>query len=364
MITVLHFFPKDDKAVAQYVETLCNAMGSRAETYTACALKDFLQKLSDKRPDIVHLHGCWRPANWIAAQRATNLGARIVLSAHGALEPWIVKRHYFTEKLPQLLLYQRRLVKQAMAVIVMGRMEKDCLMRLGYTPRVETVLNSLVTCALTDQQMAAKTCDIYRKVLDSNVWPLMSEQTRLAVKALLKAGITGDSHWLNNEEKAAIHALTTEEQRQVVLYASQEEVTDTVTRGFDVVGCTIPEINPSTVPHYMPTNHKPSVSLKTDGKDLNARITTALKAARKLDWTGKLTIKHLVEIDTLMRSGETSEDKLDETLREKHLLSFARRMMTAMNRLTSLDEGLMPVAMKGGRGAENMIRRITENLEI
>ncbi len=364
MNKVLHFFPKDNRTVAQYVETLCNAMGSYADVHASCQPKDFINKLCDKRPDIVHLHGCWRMANWVAARKATTHGARVVLSPHGGLEPWVVKQDYWSRKLPQLALYQRRMVKRAAAVIVMGRMEKECLERLGYTRNIETVPNSLVTCALTDEQMATATLAIYRKVLDSNVWPLMAEETKVATRSLIKAGITGDARWLDNAEAAAVHSLTADERRKVALYAYQEGVLDTVTRGFTVTGSPLPDTDPATVPHYAADTGTADSLVAQDRGDINAKTAAALKAVRKLDRAGKLTIKHLLELDLLLRSGEIDEDNMAETLREKRLLTFATRIMAVMNRITGLDEGLMPVAMRDGRGAKSIIKRITKSLEI
>ncbi len=358
MIKVLHFFPKDDKMIAQHVDILCNAMGSYADSYASCEPKDFIQKLHDKRPDIVHLHGCWRMANWIAARKATGHGARIVLSPHGGLEPWIIKQNYWSRKLPQLLLYQRRMVKHAAAVIVMGRMEKGCLERLNLTQRVETILNSLITSALTDEQMAAATHTVYRKVLDSNVWPLMEEDTKEAAKALIKAGITGDSRWIDNDGAVAVHGLTPDEKRKIVLYAYQEGISDTINQGFAATNTVIPDIDPANVPQYMYGKTTENSIVPQDVDDINEKVVAALKAARKLDWTGKLTTKNIVELDILMRSGEIDEAELAETLREKHLLSFANRMMAVMKSTTGFDEGLMPIAMKEGRRAKNMIKRL------
>ncbi len=364
MIKVLHFFPKDNRMVAQYVETLCNAMGSYADTHTSCELNDFINKLCDKRPDIVHLHGCWRTANWVAVHKATAHGARIVLSPHGGLEPWVIKQNYWSRKLPQMALYQRRIVEQAAAVIVMGRMERQCLERLNFTQRVETILNSLITVALTDEQMAAAVHAVYRKVLDSKVWPLMEENTKVAAKTLVKAGITGDSRWIDNDGAVAVHGLTNDERRKIVLYAYQEGISSTVNHGFAAMETPSPDVDPATVPQYTyVTDNKSSIIPQEDG-DINAKTVAALRNAHRLDRAGKLTIKHIVELDMLLRSGEIDETNLAETLQEKHLLPFANRIMAVMNRITGFDEGMMPVDMNDGRGAKSIIKRITKSLEI
>ncbi len=356
MIKVLHFFPKDDKMIAQHVKILCNAMGSYADAHASCELKDFIHELHDKRPDIVHLHGCWHMANRIAVRKASNAGARIVLSPHGGLEPWIIKQRYWSSKLPQLLLYQRNIVKRAAAVIVMGRMEKGCLVSLKLTQHIETILNSLITGALTGEQMAAATHAVYRKVLDSNVWPLMEEETKVAAKALVKAGITGDPRWIDNDGAVAVHGLTNDERRKIVLYAYQEDISNTVNKGFAAMEIPLPDVDPATVPQYThATDNKSSIMPQEDG-DINTQTVAALGNARRLDKAGKLTVKHIVELDTLLRSGEIEENDLAETLREKHLLTFATRIMAVMNRITGFDEGMMPVDMNDGRRAKSIIK--------
>lgn len=364
MIKVLHFFPKEDNMIALYVDTLCNAMGSYADVQAAHTLLSFHSTLRKQSPDIVHIHGCWRTANLMAAHYATSQGARIVFSPHGGLEPWIVKRHYWREKLPQLLLYQRRLAKRAFAVVAMGRMEAECLRKLRYNPRTETILNSLITEALTDGQMASEMHAVYRKVLDSNVWPLMEEQTHVAVKALIKACTTGDDKWLSAAEYQAVGELEQDEWRKVMLYAYQEGILDTVTHGISVVGKQCPDVAPDTVAHYTPAKHSPSTPLSPTGNDSNDTLANAMKAARKRYRTHKLSISHIVELDSLVRNMEFAEDKLPDSLNEKHLLPFARSMMKAIADLTGLEEGMMPIIPKAGRRAESIKRRITQNLNI
>ncbi len=41
------------------------------------------------RPDIVHIHGVWRPLQIVAAKVASELGIPFVLTAHGMYQPWL-----------------------------------------------------------------------------------------------------------------------------------------------------------------------------------------------------------------------------------------------------------------------------------
>lgn len=350
--------------IAQYVETLCNAMGSYADTQASGTLASFRSALFRQSPDIVHIHGCWRMANLMVSNSAAKHGARVVFSPHGGLEPWIVRHHYWREKLPRLLLYQRPIAKRAYAVVAMGRMEAKCLKRLNYNPRMETVLNSLITEALTDSQMASEMHAIYRKVLDSNVWPLMEEQTKMAIRAFVKTGNACDERWIEPTEHAAIDGLTQDEWRKIALYAHQEGILDTVSRGIDIAGKRLPDIDLDAVPHYLPQRYSPAQALSPQGKDNNETFINAIKAMHKLYRANKLAIRHIVELDALIRANEFAEDKLADSLSEKHLLTFAGSAMKALADLTGLEEGLMPVAMRSGRKATSIGNRATQNLNI
>lgn len=69
---------------------------------------EYLKLLDTIRPDIVHVNCCWQPCFAYAVLWAKKAGYPVVLSPHGMLEPWIVRRHYWTRKVPSLLAYQRR----------------------------------------------------------------------------------------------------------------------------------------------------------------------------------------------------------------------------------------------------------------
>ena len=97
------------------------------------SVKGLLAKL---RPDVVHINGCWQPQLLFFQRAAQSLRIPVVLSPHGMLEPWIVKRHYWTRKWPAIQLYQRGLVKRADCLHATADTEKDNLLRLGWNPRI------------------------------------------------------------------------------------------------------------------------------------------------------------------------------------------------------------------------------------
>lgn len=42
-----------------------------------------------RKPSVLHIHGVWMSAQWQAARAAAKLGAPVILSSHGMLEPWL-----------------------------------------------------------------------------------------------------------------------------------------------------------------------------------------------------------------------------------------------------------------------------------
>lgn len=109
-------------------------------------VRRILCKLS---PDVVHVNTCWLPATAAFIKESVRYGCKTVLSPHGMLEPWIIRRHYLTRKLPALLLYQRRAIKSVNLVEVTAKSERDNFVKLGYNKNVSVVPLGLDTSSIT-----------------------------------------------------------------------------------------------------------------------------------------------------------------------------------------------------------------------
>ena len=55
------------------------------------------------------------------------------------LEPWIIKRHHWTKKIPALLLYQKRAIIKADYLHATAKSEKENLLKLGYNNKIEII---------------------------------------------------------------------------------------------------------------------------------------------------------------------------------------------------------------------------------
>ena len=126
---VLYIDPGNDSAVTAYATMLQGIMDKYIDSKIVGSLREMKAVFTEQVPQIVHVHGCWSAWTYRAVNYARRHGARVVITTHGQLEPWIMKERLWKEKLPKLVLFQRRMVSNAYAVVVMGQMEENSLKR-------------------------------------------------------------------------------------------------------------------------------------------------------------------------------------------------------------------------------------------
>lgn len=97
------------------------------KAFTACCDKI----LDTERPDIVHINGIWSLDRWIMQRQALKRNIKTYIMPHGMLEPWILRRHYWTKKMPALMLYERKALKSAVCLIATAESERQNILKLN-----------------------------------------------------------------------------------------------------------------------------------------------------------------------------------------------------------------------------------------
>lgn len=165
---IIHYIPSIDRiagGTSTYMQVLGKELGKLAEvhiiTHTSenplpisnCEIhnvsvynpingrfKNEVSKLLDViKPDLVHVNCCWMPACAFVQQMSQKRNIKVVLTPHGMLEPWIIKRHYWTRKVPALLLFQKSAIKKADCLQATAESEKQNLLKLGYNSNIKIV---------------------------------------------------------------------------------------------------------------------------------------------------------------------------------------------------------------------------------
>ena len=328
----LHLYPADDPLIAAHVALLQEG----EEPFSG-------------QPDIVHVHGCWRYNIVRQAMRAHRQGARIVMTPHNGLSPWIVSERRMTEKLSKTLLWQRRMVESAYVIIAQGPMETKALTELGWNPRIETIRNAVVTNSITPEATRRHTLEVYRKVLDSNTIELMSDDSRRLMTMLLKAGITGDRRWVAGEAPD----ISETEWRRLLVYADHENVRTVIDRGTHVMGLRAPYIETAQIKSYLPTDYQLP---KVDNHTVEGIVSEMHH--------GPLTLRQIVELDRALRRPDADDERMVDELTEKRLIRYFRHVLQLLKEVTLLDEGFMPADAIDDKQTEKLRRQLLAHLRI
>lgn len=357
---VLHFYKKTDKRAEQYISVLAGAMNEKAEYKYCCNLRTFHDELKNWNPDIVHLHGCWHLSIAIAAKIAAQKHIRTVITPHGQLEPWIMGQHRWTEKIPKLIIYQYRTLQKASAIFAMGRMEANYLKAKNYNPNIEIVLNSLITDSINDKTMAQQVINVYQKVLDTNVLETMETDTRIVLKALIKAGITRNSKWLTNQEKTLCTKINAKEWHKIAVFSSYENINDVIGKGISAIQIPIATPLYETVDRYhrskKNTNIKP---LDYPSNNITVKfVTIAIETSKKHIKNGQFRIKQVIDMASMFMNNSIDEESLNNNLYELKLIKYASRLMHILSDMTGLEEGFLVLPARNDKTARKMETKI------
>lgn len=371
-MNIIHYNPIGNKTIADYIDTLNESMGKDNVCRTVNTLMKFRSEIKRQPADIVNIHGCWHHSMAMAASMAVSHGARVVVTPHGQLEPWILRHRRFTQKLLQRLLYQRRIVGRAYAVIVMGEMELGNLKRLGWTRRIETIPCSLFTSSITDGEMAGQTMRVYRKILDTNVLPLMDSTTTSAMHSLFKAAVTADGRWLDDDERLALSSLDDRQWRQLEIYGHHTATLHYIRQGAENIGLPLPDFHPETIACYPPRHavgdkgREPVEPLPTDahGQHTPAHVIDMIKSLRHKVRHHTFGMADVVQLSATLYRLRTDEDEVRYRLDDKQLTKFMSRLMHIVGHFTLLPEGFFIVSPLADRKTRKIQKSILKQLEI
>ena len=188
---ILHYIPSIDESsggVGAYMQLLSRDLGKLCELHVVThqsekmlalencqmhfiplrnnpfsrkAKMEFLEVLNNVKPDVFHTNCCWMPQSGRTAMWAKRAGYKVVYTPHGMLEPWIMKRHYWTKKVPAMLLFQKRGIQIADLVHATAESEKTNLQALGWNKNIAVIPN----CVRIDEIELKRSWERKRNIL-------------------------------------------------------------------------------------------------------------------------------------------------------------------------------------------------------
>ncbi|MBQ3632409.1 MAG: hypothetical protein II949_14440 [Prevotella sp.] len=320
MLTVLHIHPKDVPMTTRYLSLLSDAMRHHVRSITCDEKADFQRLCAEFRPDIVHQHG--------AAPFSLPSTVRRVVSPNGSTAVATDGMGYY-------------------AIVARSKIEAQRLQ----LPRTEVILNPLITKTTTFDETAEKMVRVYKRVMDSNPLPLMDEDTRRLLAAVLKVGILGDQRWLTTplalDVQYAPAAL-----RLIQIYSEFEGVSAIADEGLRILGISAPRRE--AVDCYLPEGFTPPTSMRgrTVVDMLNDVSQNGLSLLRLTDLSRALHDEHLNESELLLQ------------LEQNNLTPLFKSIIQLLSEQLLLDEGFMPCAPADNRQTQNLRTLLTNHLRI
>ena len=370
-MVILHYIPSLGKKAGQtstLVQRLHAALGNTVESHLftgEITIKEFVQKLKDIKPDILHIHGCWDIHLAIAQLLAARQGCPVIISPHNALSPDTLETDFWTSRLPRIILYQFLAIRKAFVLHTATQQETADLKDLGWKKRIAFIpldgLNASDTQAAAD--VAEQFRILYRKVIDTRLRNTISDNERDILFTLIRQAVTPaidavsappvffDQVEEQEKQRQALAALSEHTWKNIQIYAIDHRADHLLFEGLKRIQYTIPvrvTQLPSRYTIKQTLQTKSHIPIDTD--DTNERdIITAiaqlhhilcLKEAEE-SWPSPIHL--LAKLYATLRYTDYDEENIMQQLQKKHLADTAARTMHILAMLFSLSVGFMPL---------------------
>ena len=376
---IIHYIDsiKAGNLLSDQLLRLTSAQEEYADVKTITRQGDFKKLLADFQPDIVHIHSCWQYhiasyANWAAKKHCV-----VVFSPHWELNERARTTEQGMRKKVKALLYQAKMVRSTEALLVSSEHEKQDILSLGWTKRIDIVRDSVLNNTLTDDEMAQQTITFYRKVLDTRYQFVMTAMEKDAIPSLLHVGLAEESvhNLLPSDQLLNLRSLNPEQWRRVLLYADDEGVREIVDSAISRLQLNAPAIDTAAIRRFPLLRPKETTSVDTDKLVGNLpmtrqrlddytskedaifkQIATIIANTRQIERKKRLSLRLLTDLYKVIKYNDYDEDRLAEVLRHLRLYRYSCRMIQLLAEKTLLKEGFMPFPPRNDRKTKGMIR--------
>lgn len=367
---ILHFIPERMLVAADtetpqrstdispaYLSVITTGMAEKANVQVAKTFAQLKQLAKEKKPDIIHIHGCWNLSAYQVQHWATHRRYAVVLSLHNDMQPWRIRRHFWLHKLPLLILYQRQAIKSADAIHVFSHSECQRMERMKWNSRMALIKNSTISDIVSDEQMTDEWMAFYQKVIDSNSFRLMTDEDKVLENEMLHCAITNNTVTTPSDIPA-------DSLRKILIHASDEGILDAVKKGAVLMQQKSDELVIDTIERFPQRLKKETGPLENEKILPKRRLTKTkfhnLQQDEKPSETEqqlivmliniqhelkhrRLSRRHLMEFYQTLRFTEYDEDKFQRMTKQLKIQKFAARLMQILHETFYLEEGFMPI---------------------
>lgn len=350
----------------------------------------FLKIIEESKADIVHIHGIWNRHSEAVCRWAHECERAVVLSTYKGTMPWHLPANPLA---PRFIIFQfakRHMLRSAAAIHAVTSQEMKGIKKMltfpfSHTPisnRVETVEYSVNDAEgrADFREVLLKMERLYRKVVDSNAFSLMSEADHVlennlvALGAALYAGIGEKDIFLPvGEMKEMVKCIEAENWRRIQIHSSDQDVLPYVRKAYKFLGGMYDDIDIDRIERYrflreksyldtsQPQIHRArmhQVSEDYERNETEQRLCIMLLNAKSLYDKGKLSRRNLADLYLSFRYETYDEYVLESMLDDLGIKQFTARILSVLEKTLLLDEGYIPIETINDRTTRRINRKL------
>lgn len=336
---ILHYIQDTGNAttaVLDRVEALISSTGKsidhhilKGDVSTAAVKK----MLADVQPDIVHIHACWSYKASMVERMVRKRGIVTITSPHDGLSPVKMNHKFWTKRLPQLMLYQTKMLRKCCSIIAWDEQELQDIIatRLRGASRIE---------ALTTPEDIQP---LYRKALDSMCHAYITDEEKQFVCQAVRLA-NGVKNVAAEDNGAPLSF------RRIYIYAYDEDVTEQLLEGAKLMNAQMPPVlDVGTLPRYknkkakqrgaLIDSDKKTKRIKIPSEQNKEYIASMLLCKAKAIKAKRLTLRHWTELYQLFRNIDFNEDIVAKELKRLGIKSFTKKVQKRLAKDFDLPAG-------------------------
>lgn len=376
-----------------YTEDIAHAGGIKIHYLSAYPVmikrnkRRFDKVVNNVKPDVIHIFGVWNITAAYIGKWGLQHRIPVIISPLKGFAPWNVCNSYFTQKLPKLILFQYKMIRNAHAIHVLSKQEMDFVRNMGWHPssnasrawngHISIVQNPEETNETSISQTIAQMTGLYTKTIDSNPFLTMTDNDRICENTLLRAGMATDSlsATVTQEAKECLQSMNDVSWRRILLHAYDEKIYDFIIKGSMAVQLNKRSINIESIERFdkdtdaKKNSHelKESKAFKNIGRynmyKAETEICTMIYDVIYRINHKSLCRRHLAELYIKMRFYNYNEHILVQILRQMKIRKTTARLMQIMGESLGLEIGFMPLEPINDKKTDN-IRKVLLKSEI
>lgn len=335
--------------------------------------KQFRHVVAATSAEIIHIHSfadlySLQIMRWAFAMRIP-----VVFSPYNSMMPWHLSNIPLPLRLKRTIV-SRMLLKHTGATVLTSsnqeteRMKQMFRHALGSSGRlsVATRIKSINGEADTPR-LASTMFSVYRKIIDSNPFWLMSEKDvyiengLAALGAILSSGKDADTVFLPLQKiKSELATLSAEHWRRIQLHSSDQDILPEVRMAYESLMGTPGGFDPQTVDRHSVVafrselkRDKPSIKtsrmhqVSEDYSEYKSELLLCvmLLNMKHLTDTRRVTRRNLSDLYLYARFEDYNEYVLEEMLSDLGILEFSSRILTLLVHSMFLEKGHVPVKL-------------------